>query len=217
MIKSKEDLKYYIDCDLKAGLFANGIKDITIAKRIRAVLVPEPWKFQELMRKAEYFTNVGTGFSKKILGTYYRLKARRYGAKCGFSIPINIFGPGLFLPHTGTIVINSHAKFGSNVRIHVGVNIGTFSRFGENHVEYAVPVFGNNIYIGPGAKIYGPVRIGDNVAIGANAVVSKDVPAHCTVVGANKIVNEKGSINLLQYADKSVIPHDSCEYLNQKS
>ncbi|MDE6670703.1 MAG: serine O-acetyltransferase [Ruminococcus sp.] len=139
-----------------------------------------------------------------------------YGNRCGYSIPLNVFGPGLYLSHTGTVVINSRAKFGSNARIHVGVNIGAFSRFDEKWSKNNVPVIGDNVYIGPGAKVFGSVQIGDNVAIGANAVVSKDVPSHCTVVGANKIVNEKGSIDMMQYGDLSVIPPESYAYRKLK-
>jgi serine O-acetyltransferase len=50
------------------------------------------------------------------------------------------------------------------------------------------PVIGDRVYIGAGAKILGPVRIGNDAIIGANAVVTKDVPAGATVVGANRII-----------------------------
>ena len=208
MITSKRDLQHYIDCDLRArGM--SGIRDISIAKRIGAFLIPQPWRFQVLLRKAEYYTNVGGKLSRKLFGNYWKLRAYRYGAKCGYSIPLNVFGPGLFLGHVGTIVINGGVRFGSNARIQACVNIGAFSKFNENWREDSAPVFGNNIYIGPGAKVFGPITIGDNVAIGANAVVSKSVPPHCTVVGANQIVNEVGSIDMLYYGDKSVIPSNS--------
>ncbi len=216
MIKSKDELKYYIDCDMKAKGFTHGIKDITFVKRIEAILVPQPWRFQELLRKAEYHVNVGSNLSKKIIGKFWKIRVEMYGNRCGYSIPLNVFGPGLYLSHTGTVVINSRAKFGSNARIHVGVNIGAFSRFDEKWSKNNVPVIGDNVYIGPGAKVFGSVQIGDNVAIGANAVVSKDVPSHCTVVGANKIVNEKGSIDMMQYGDLSVIPPESYAYRKLK-
>lgn len=212
LIKSKEDLKYYIDCDMRARGLKNGIKDITFSKRISASLIPHPWRSQELLRKAEYHSNVGSKISKKIIGNFYKLKAYRYGAKCGYSIALNVFGPGLCLGHIGTIVVNGAVRFGSNARIQACVNIGAFSKFNENWKENSVPVFGNNIYIGPGAKIFGDIKIGDNVAIGANAVVSKDVPSNCTVVGANKIVNQVGSVDMIHYADKRYIPKNSYEY-----
>ncbi len=127
MIKTREDLAYYIDCDLKARGLADGIKDITIFQRISAGLIPHPWRFQVLLRKAEFYTNTGGTLSRKILGNYWKFRAYRYGAKCGYSIPLNVFGPGLCLGHVGTIVINGAVRFSSNARIHVCVNIGAFS------------------------------------------------------------------------------------------
>lgn len=50
------------------------------------------------------------------------------------------------------------------------------------------PTIGNNVMIGAGAKVLGDCKIGDGCIIGANAVVTKDVPANCTVVSANKII-----------------------------
>jgi len=52
----------------------------------------------------------------------------------------------------------------------------------------AAPKIGDRVYIGAGAKILGPLKIGEDAIIGANAVVTKDVPAGATVVGANRIV-----------------------------
>lgn len=212
MIKSKYDLEQYIEADLKARFGEKWKETISVGKRIRAIFIPYPWYFQILLRKAEYYTNCGGKISKKIIGNFMKFRAYRYGAKCGFSIPLNAFGPGLFLAHVGTIVVNGGTKFGANIRIQACVNIGSFSKFDENWTEKSAPVFGNNIYIGPGAKIWGPISIGDNVAIGVNAVISKSVPDHCTVIGANKILNNDGSIDMLRYGDEQVMPHESYAY-----
>ena len=70
------------------------------------------------------------------------------------------------------------------------------------------PVLGDNIYIGPGAKIVGAVRIGNNVAIGANCVVTKHVPDNSVVVGVpGKVISQEGSIgyvNRTDYEDKII-------------
>lgn len=76
-----------------------------------------------------------------------------------------MFGPGLSLAHTGNIIINPNAHIGENCRIHVGVNIGA-------HHDKA-PSIGNNVYIGPGAILFGDIQIADNIIIGANATVNK--------------------------------------------
>lgn len=60
------------------------------------------------------------------------------------------------------------ARIGSNCRIHFWVNIGTNGGGVED-----TPLIGNNVYIGPGAKIFGNIIIGDNIVIGANAVANK--------------------------------------------
>ncbi len=85
------------------------------------------------------------------------------------------FGPGFVLIHSLGVVINSKVQGGNNILIEHQVTIG--AEKGQS------PRLGNDIFIGAGAKIIGPVQIGDHVRIGANAVVCKDVPDHCTAVG----------------------------------
>ena len=79
----------------------------------------------------------------------------------------------------GGIAVVMHARtvIGRNCMIGQGVTIGGKSGW------YEVPVIGDNVHIHAGAKIIGPVRIGDNVEIGANCVVVKDVPSNCVVAG----------------------------------
>jgi len=87
--------------------------------------------------------------------------------RLGFTIPLNVFGPGLCIVHRGTIVVNKNAKVGKNCRIHACTNIGS------NIDGVSAPQIGDNVYIGPGAKIFGDITIADNIAIGANSVVNK--------------------------------------------
>lgn len=79
----------------------------------------------------------------------------------------------------GGIAVVMHARtvIGTNCMIGQGVTIGGKSGW------YEVPVIGDNVIINAGAKIIGPVKIGDNVEIGANSVVVKDVPSNCVVAG----------------------------------
>lgn len=92
-----------------------------------------------------------------------------------YTIYKNNFGPGLCIGHYGTLVVNKDARIGKNCRIHVCVNIGGSPA--------GVPKIGNNVYIGPGAKIFGNITIGNNVTIGANAVVNKSFPDNVTIAG----------------------------------
>lgn len=96
--------------------------------------------------------------------------------KLGFSIPLNVFGPGLGIAHYGTIVVNGNAKIGANCRIHIAVNIGA------SNGSKKAPKLGNNVYIGPGVKIFGDITVADNVVIGANAVVNKSIDEEGSVV-----------------------------------
>lgn len=101
-----------------------------------------------------------------------------------FSIPLNTLGKGVSIAHRGTIVINSKARLGQNCRIHVCVNIGAY---GEG-----APKIGKNVYIAPGAKIFGNIEIADDIAIGANAVVNKSFTEKNISIGgipAKKISN----------------------------
>lgn len=124
---------------------------------------------------------------------YLKYRYYRLGLELGFEIPINVFGPGLAIVHRGLLIVNPHTKRGKNCRIHAGVNIGTAAGFSD-----ATPKIGNNIYIGPGAKLFGKITIGNDVAIGANSVVNKSFGDKVTIAGVPaKIINNKGSQNLI--------------------
>jgi serine O-acetyltransferase len=77
------------------------------------------------------------------------------------------------------VVIGETAEIGDDVLIYHGVTLGGLSGHpGKRH-----PTIGNGVAIGAGAQVLGPIAIGDGARIGANAVVTKDVPRDCTVVG----------------------------------
>lgn len=87
-------------------------------------------------------------------------------------------GPGLYIGHFGGIIISPAAEIGSNCNISQCITIGV-SGVGDKR---GVPVIGDNVYIAPGARVFGKIRIGSDVKIGANAVVYADVPDNSTVV-----------------------------------
>ncbi len=93
-------------------------------------------------------------------------------------------GPGLYMFHCYGIVINGDTIIGSNCNISHGVSIGKASR-GK---RIGTATIGNNVYLGPGAKIVGRVHIGDHAVIGANAVVVEDVPEKAVLANPKAIV-----------------------------
>ena len=97
----------------------------------------------------------------------------------GAAIPYRAsIGPGCQIAHGGNgIVIHPSARIGRNVYICHQVTVGGTGMTSE------VPVIGNDVYLGAGAKVLGAITIGDNSAIGANAVVLRSVGARCVAAG----------------------------------
>ncbi len=163
MILSKKDYIAYLEADR----VASARKKPGLKQKLSEWVAPDYiWKFQRLLRKAEYYKNVKKDPFSKIIYFFVKMQKRRLGVKLGFSIPENVFGPGLSLPHYGTIVVNAAAKVGANCRMHVCTNIGASGGSPK------APQIGDNVYIAPGVKIFGDIRLGNNIAIGANAVVN---------------------------------------------
>lgn len=100
-------------------------------------------------------------------------------------------GKGLFIDHGMGVVIGETSIIGDNVTLYQGVTLGgTGKEKGKRH-----PTLGSNVVVGTGAKVLGNINIGDDVLIGANAVVIRDVPPDSTVVGVpGRIVKQEGKI-----------------------
>ena len=174
MIFTKNDYKHYITQDQ----IARGIKLKTIPQKLKQLIYMDPtWKFQRRLRQVEYYYNREKNFFQRIYYYYLEYRFKKLSIQLGFSIPKNAFGPGLSIPHYGNIIVNSKAKIGSNCKIHSGVNIGASGGNPE------APIIGDNVYIGPGAKIYGNIKITNNIVIAANAAVATDFLDENIVIG----------------------------------
>jgi serine O-acetyltransferase len=93
--------------------------------------------------------------------------------------PGALLGNGLFIDHATGVVIGETAEVGADVTLYQGVTLGGASLDpGKRH-----PTLGNRVTIGAGAKVLGPITIGDDSRIGANAVVVRPVPPNSVVVG----------------------------------
>ena len=122
-----------------------------------------------------------------------------YKYKFGVSIPhAASIGRGLYIGHIRNIVVSDRAVIGDNCNISHGVSIGQANRGPRK----GTAVIGDNVYIGPGAKIVGAVRIGNHVAIGANCVVTTDVPDYAVIVGVpGRVISLEGSAGYVNRTD----------------
>ncbi len=119
-----------------------------------------------------------------------RLISQTIRAFTGIEIhPGATIGKGLFIDHGMGVVIGETAVIGDNVTLFQGVTLGgTGKERGKRH-----PTLGNNVVVGSGAKVLGSFTIGDNVQIGANAVVVREAPANSVVVGVpGRVVRQAG-------------------------
>lgn len=164
MITSYSEYKEYLMRDAQAN-WRNSIRP--------QIFGDDKWKFILNLRKREYYKGMNLPLIKKLflypMIAINKLLYIKYSVRCGYTIPEEVCGKGLGLPHRGNIVINTTARLGENCRIHEGVTIGSTS--GSRQAA----TIGNNVFIGSGAKIIGDITIADDVAIGANAVFVKSI------------------------------------------
>jgi len=116
---------------------------------------------------------------RKPLSVLYRFLYKCVQIVAGIELPCEVeVGRNFRIDHFGGIVISGFARFGDNCVLRNGVTVGL------RHVDHpTAPRIGNNVDIGSGAKVLGAITIGDNVVIGANAVVITDVPSDCIAAG----------------------------------
>ena len=164
MIQSRKEFRQYV----RADIAAHGLRRVSLYNWLRI----DQLRFQLRLRRLEYLANCRRW--RLVSRAVLEVLNHNLALKLGFTVPKNVFGPGLCMVHRGTVVVSPLAKVGANCRIHPSTSIGDYD---------GAPTLGDNVYIGPGAKLYGPITIGDNVAIGANAVVTSSFGPNCTVGG----------------------------------
>lgn len=193
MVLSWQDVKYFLRCDLvQRGAIASS------AQLNPIVLLKDPINlFMFILRFKEWSTNSPFPSIFRILVAFI---FRSQSIRLGFSIPPNTFGPGLAIVHYGPIVVNGNARIGANCRIHTCVNIGSTGGLVDPETALGLaPIIGDNVYIGPGAVIFGAVRIADRCSIGANAVVNNSfIDPDCTIAGVPaRLISRKGSAGMI--------------------
>ena len=133
-----------------------------------------------------------------------RVLATHNEYKFGISVPYTSeIGPGLYIGHHGCIVVSGMATLGRNCNLSQGVTIGV-----KNRGTYTgAPRIGDSVYIGPGAKIIGAVKVGNNVAIGANCVVTHDVPDNSVIVGVpGRVISQLGAAGYIDNIEYDLHP-----------
>lgn len=112
-------------------------------------------------------------------------------------------GPGLYFPHFGCIFIGDRSVIGSNCDIYQGVTIG----YGGRKAKGGYPVLGDRTFVAAGAKVLGPLQLGDDVVVGANAVVTKSADARAVLVGIPARVHSyAGSFDMIRYPGYATDP-----------
>lgn len=131
-----------------------------------------------------------------LLRPLYMVFKRAVEIYSGASIsPRAVIGQGLYINHFGSIFVGA-VVIGENCNLSHEVTLGVAGRGGQR----GMPTLGNRVYIAPGAKIIGQVTIGDDVAVGANAVVTKSIPDCAVVAGVPaKIISFRGSFDFVLY------------------
>jgi serine O-acetyltransferase len=124
---------------------------------------------------------------RRAFSLIYRVLFKLIQIVCGVELPCETeIGKNFTIDHFGGIIISGYAKFGDNCRIRNGVVVG-LRRIDEKRA----PVIGNDVDIGAGAKLLGPISVGNHVRIGANAVVLCDVPDNSIAVGVPAVIRKR--------------------------
>ena len=176
MIANKKDLHRYLEQDM-ATYHALPCRERYLLRLIRDPFY-EIWRYLVFLRREEYYYNTAKTKMGKLLYLYYLSRKNRLGNKLGFKIPHNCFGAGLTIYHHGEIIVNESARIGERCVLHGGNCIGNNGR------NDGVPVIGDDLNLGIGAKVIGAVTLGNGVRVGANAVVSNSFEdGHVVLVG----------------------------------
>ena len=187
-------MKYYLDSIKKRD---------PAAKSLLSIVLTYPGV------KAVFFHQISNFFYKAGFDLIARIVSQTIRFFTGVEIhPGAKIGKNLFIDHGMGVVIGETSEIGDNVTIYHAVTLGgsspSIDSERQRH-EKRHPTIGNDVVIGSGAQIIGPIKVGNNARIAANAVVVKDVPENATMVGipakAVKLEN-KGSFRPYGVDDK---------------
>lgn len=171
LIATKEEFRLYLSEDLKRFNGKKpGLKDWLLHNEVWYIFY-----YIRHLRYVEYYKN-----KNKLLFLWHFFFYKRFGFKLRITIYPGTVGPGLRIYHAGDFVhVGPNVRIGKNCTLLPGVVFGNkYEKADEDKI-----VVGDNCYFGLGAKIFGNVKIGNNVTVGANAVVTKDIFDNAVVGG----------------------------------
>ncbi len=171
---------------LKEEINSIKARDPAVRSSLEVYFLYPSFKAVRAYRRAHWFYERGHYFIARWI-------SQRSRNKTGIEIhPGAKIGKGLFIDHGAGVVIGETAEIGDNCTLYQNVTLGgTGKDTGKRH-----PTLGNNVLVGAGARVLGPMKIGDNSKIAANAVVLEEVPPNCTAVGVPARVVKRNGIRI---------------------
>lgn len=194
MIKSKQDLRFYIREDKKRNLGAYKIGVLRyMAYWFYGTDQMKAYRLLKALRKLEFAKNVlcKRGLPGKLIYAFRKYHYHRLEERYDIAIGTNMVGYGFRLPHVvgGGIIINCNSM-GNYCGANVGVVVG------NNHNWDDRPIMGDYVGLTTGCKVIGKVYIGNHVVVAPNSVVIKDVPDNCVVSGVPAVIIKKDGVKV---------------------
>ena len=165
MITTKDELKRVLDREAKVYEYKWYYR-LPVRLTENQIL----YRHARFLRLAEYAMN-----THRWNRHYYLFRLLRIQTRYALSIPLNVMGEGFSISHLGPVIINAGSTIGENARIHPGVCVGANGG--------RPPRIGKDVYLGPGAKVFGDIELADGIMVGANAVVNHS----CLTPGAHLV------------------------------
>lgn len=172
----------FLKKQIKSDLWRYGYDDSVVSFLV-CYRTHKMFRFVTWFRICHYFNCINTN-SKWILCKYYsRRKYKKLSILYSIDLPYRVkIGFGFKINHGMGLVVNSKTIIGNNVMVSHNVT------FADEHRK--APVIGDRVRISPGTVIIGAVKVGDDVVVGANSTITKNVPNNCVAVGINKIIEK---------------------------
>lgn len=204
MIKTKKELKFYLQADL---MMNRGAFDYTLMMRIKDYLANDFLiRYLRLLRIVDFEASQNSTICQ-IKKNIHKRKLKKYGMMLGYSIPVGVFGYGLVIPHHGTIVIGAGNRIGNYCVLHSSTCITTGGK-----------KIGSAFYLSTGAKIIHDIHLGDNVSVGANSVVNKGYElSDCLIAGMPAKVIKDSTAWYIRDGEEFASRHNRCEDLYRKT